>query len=116
MFASDGLSKASRKRRQKVNPVSGGITGQSCSWEGNKYRNLALQVGGVSNEKVKYSRAFCGTSTQELMLWKCPEEIVQVNYRPILSSEWVPDIKKPALVREKTKIWSWAPDGSPTPC
>jgi hypothetical protein len=24
-------------------------------------------------------------------------------------------MKKPAIVRQKTKIWSWAPDGSPTP-
>jgi hypothetical protein len=27
----------------------------------------------------------------------------------------VPNIKKPAIVRHKTKIWSWAPDGSLTP-
>jgi hypothetical protein len=27
----------------------------------------------------------------------------------------VPHIKKPAIVRQKTKIWSWAPDESPTP-
>jgi hypothetical protein len=26
---------------------------------------LALQVGGVSHEKVKFGREFCGTSTQE---------------------------------------------------
>jgi hypothetical protein len=32
---------------------------------GYKYGNLALQVGGVSNETVKYGREFCGTSTQE---------------------------------------------------
>jgi hypothetical protein len=24
-------------------------------------------------------------------------------------------MKKPASVRQKTKIWSWAPHGSPTP-
>jgi hypothetical protein len=30
-----------------------------------KYGNLAFQVGGVSNETVKYGREFCGTSTQE---------------------------------------------------
>jgi hypothetical protein len=29
------------------------------------YRDLALQVGGVSNEIVKYGREFCGNSTQE---------------------------------------------------
>jgi hypothetical protein len=28
-----------------------------------KYRNLALQVGGVSDETGKYGREFCGTST-----------------------------------------------------
>jgi hypothetical protein len=33
--------------------------------EGYKYGNLALQVGGVSDETVKYGREFCGTSTQE---------------------------------------------------
>jgi hypothetical protein len=31
--------------------------------EGYKYGNLALQVGGVSDETVKYGREFCGTST-----------------------------------------------------
>jgi hypothetical protein len=32
---------------------------------GYKYGDLALQVGGVPNETVKYSREFCGTSTEE---------------------------------------------------
>jgi hypothetical protein len=36
-----------------VNPVPRGITGTHCSW-GYKYGNLALQVGGVSDETVKY--------------------------------------------------------------
>jgi hypothetical protein len=67
---------ASRKRQQKGNPVPGGITGPPCSW-GYKYGNLALQVGGVSNETVKYGREFCGTSTQEWLLWQGPEAIVQ---------------------------------------
>jgi hypothetical protein len=30
-----------------------------------KYGDLALQVGGVSNETVKYGREFCGNSAQE---------------------------------------------------
>jgi hypothetical protein len=30
-----------------------------------KYGDLALQVGGVSDETVKYGREFCGTSVQE---------------------------------------------------
>jgi hypothetical protein len=28
-----------------------------------KYGDLAFQVGGVSDETVKYDREFCGTST-----------------------------------------------------
>jgi hypothetical protein len=44
-----------------------------------------------------------------------PRSNSTVNYRPVLSSERVPHIKKPAIVRQKTKIWSWAPDESPTP-
>jgi hypothetical protein len=76
---------------------------------------MALQVGGVSDETVKYGREFCGSSTQEWLFWQGLEAIVQVNCRPILSSERVPHIKKPAIVGQKTKIWSWAPDGSPTP-
>jgi hypothetical protein len=32
---------------------------------GYKYRDLALQVRGVSDETVKYGREFCGTSAQE---------------------------------------------------
>jgi hypothetical protein len=41
--------------------------------------------------------------------------IVQINYTPVLSSGKAPHSKKPAIVKQKTKIWSWAPDGSPTP-
>jgi hypothetical protein len=65
---------------------------------GYKYGNLALQVGGVSAETVKYDREFCGTSTQELLLWQGPEAIVQVNYRPVLSSERVLQNNKSATV------------------
>jgi hypothetical protein len=34
-----------------------------CSNVTSKYKDLALQVGGVSDETVKYGREFCGTST-----------------------------------------------------
>jgi hypothetical protein len=37
------------------------------------------------------------------MLWQGPEAIIQVNYRPILSSERVLHIKKPAIVERKQK-------------
>jgi hypothetical protein len=41
--------------------------------------------------------------------------IVQVKYRPILSSEMVLNIRKPTIVGQKRKIWSLVPVGSPTP-
>jgi hypothetical protein len=50
-------SPVSPKRRHKENPVPGGINRPPCSW-GNKYGNLALQVGGVSDETVKYGYGF----------------------------------------------------------
>jgi hypothetical protein len=56
---------------------------------GYKYGNLALQVGGVSNETVKYDREFCGTSTQESLLWQGPEAV---------SSERALQNNKPATV------------------
>jgi hypothetical protein len=34
-------------------------------WGGFKYGDLALQVGGVSDEEVKYGSEFYRTSTQE---------------------------------------------------
>jgi hypothetical protein len=37
--------------------------GHPVPW-GYQYGDLALQVGGVSDEIVKYGREFCGTSTQ----------------------------------------------------
>jgi hypothetical protein len=44
---------------------------------GYKYGDLALQVGGVPNETVEYGLQFCGTSTQESLLWQVPEAVVQ---------------------------------------
>jgi hypothetical protein len=44
---------------------------------GYKYGNLALQVGGVSDETVKYGREFWGNSAQEWLLWQGPDAIVQ---------------------------------------
>jgi hypothetical protein len=52
---------ASRKRRQKWNPVSGGVTGPPCSWGEYKYRDMALQIGGVSDETARCGYEFCGT-------------------------------------------------------
>jgi hypothetical protein len=44
-----------------------------------------------------------------------PRSNSTINYRTVLSSERVSHLKKPAIVRRKTNIWSWVPDGSPTP-
>jgi hypothetical protein len=71
---------------------------------GYKYRNLALQVGGVSNEIVEYGREFCWTSTQDWLLWQGPEAIVQVNYTPILSSDRAPYSKNPESSERKQKF------------
>jgi hypothetical protein len=44
---------------------------------GYKCGDLALQIGGVTDETVKYGREFCGTSAQEWLLWQGPETILQ---------------------------------------
>jgi hypothetical protein len=49
------------------------------------------------------------------LLWQGSEAIVQVNYRPILSSERVAHLKKSATVREIREIRLWDIDGIPTP-
>jgi hypothetical protein len=50
---------------------------------GYRYGNLALQVGGVSNETVKYVRDFDPRVTALAR----PRSNSTVNYRPVLSSE-----------------------------
>jgi hypothetical protein len=50
---------------QLGHPVAGGY----------KYWDLALQVGGVSDETVKYDREFCGTSAEERLVWQGPEQL-----------------------------------------
>jgi hypothetical protein len=42
--------------------LPGGITGPPCFWE--TYGDLALQVGGVSNETVKYGQSSAGLGPQ----------------------------------------------------
>jgi hypothetical protein len=66
-FNGRGPSHVSRKGHFTVrrHSVASKIPGFKHSPGGYKYGNLALQVGGVSNETVKYGREFCGTSTQE---------------------------------------------------
>jgi hypothetical protein len=62
-----------------------------CTKVISKYGDLALQVGGVSDETVKYGREFCGT-------WTRPISNCTVNYRPVLLSERALQNYKPAIV------------------
>jgi hypothetical protein len=60
-FGNFHCSPASRRRRRNRNPVLGGISvTEEC-----KYGNLALQVGGVSNLRVKYGHKSCRTRSRE---------------------------------------------------
>jgi hypothetical protein len=64
---------------------------------GNKYTNLALQVGGVLRiERVKYGNESRGIQTRERLRWRGPA--MTENYRPDLSLEIAPDINKPVTV------------------
>jgi hypothetical protein len=52
------------------------------------------RIEGVSNQTVRCGHEVCGTSTGE---W---QQIVRVNYRPVLSSEREPHNMKTANVRQ----------------
>jgi hypothetical protein len=68
-------------------------------------------VAPLRNKKMKTlcgCRGKKGIWTRERLLLLGPESITRVNYKPILSSEMAPHIKKPATVKQKTKIWSWS--------
>jgi hypothetical protein len=92
---------------------------------GDKYRNLALQFGGVSRiGTIKYGLESCGNQTRAGMRWRGPA--ATVNYRPVLSSERTLKITNPQLskenIKEKDKLVAdprWAPDTKtdwPTDC
>jgi hypothetical protein len=82
------------------------VTNSHCRNLGFLYRKTA------ANGIVKYSLEFCWTRSREWLFWQSPEAI-GVRFRPILSSERLPHIKKPATVRRKKEIRSLAPDESP---
>jgi hypothetical protein len=44
-------------------PMAAALEISLCTNVTSKYGDLALQVGGVSDETVKYGREFCGTVT-----------------------------------------------------
>jgi hypothetical protein len=61
--------KGSEKYNASKAELSGGKGKLPCSW-GNKYKNLALQVGGVSKiETIKYAHESSGTETGERLRW-----------------------------------------------
>jgi hypothetical protein len=85
-------SPASRKRRQC--PVV--YLGHPVP-EGYKYRDLALQVGGVSRiGKIKYGLYFRGTQTPAGLRWRGSE--ATVNFRTVLASERALQNNKPAIL------------------
>jgi hypothetical protein len=67
---------------------------------GNKYRNLALLVGGVSKmETINYAHESRGTQIRERLRWRCPAKIEK--YRPDFSSERAPHINKPEILKNE---------------
>jgi hypothetical protein len=76
----------------RINPVPGGY----------KYRNLALQVGGVSKiETIKYSHESSGTQIRQIVRWRGPEKTEK--YRPDFSSKRAPHINKTENVKKIIK-------------
>jgi hypothetical protein len=66
---------------------------------GNKYKNLALQVGAVSNtETVKFGHESNGTQAQERWCWQYPA--TTENYRSNLLPVRAPRISKPVAVKK----------------
>jgi hypothetical protein len=93
-------SPVSHKQQQKGCPVPGGY-----NW------STLFHVQRVSNEKVKCGSDFCRTWTRDLPLVR-PRSNCTSTYRPI--RDGIPQqntTKCPTVI----KIWSWDPDGCPTP-
>jgi hypothetical protein len=80
-----------------------------------KYGDLALQVGGVSNETVKYGREFCGTSTPRVTAQK--QLYSKLQTRPLVREGATKEQTRSCLkeISSRKKIWSRVPDGRLTP-
>jgi hypothetical protein len=89
-----------------------------CTNVTSKYGGLALQVGGVSDETVKYDREFCGTSAQEWLLWQGPEATYSnLQNRPLVR-EGATKLQTRNCLKEisrRKKKRSQVPDGRLTP-
>jgi hypothetical protein len=87
-----------------------GITGLLCSWV-YKYDDMTLQVGGISNETVKYGYGFLVTQVREL---------IHCKYRSVLWSERAPKEEVSKQLSVKTRGGGQlksghGPNGCPTP-
>jgi hypothetical protein len=78
-----------------------GRTALHCSW-GSTYRNLALHVGGGSqNWRVKYGHESHRTPWDRLHWWG---PAATTNYRPLLT-ERAPHIKKIQVFKDNFQWW-----------
>jgi hypothetical protein len=70
------------------NPVPGFITGPPCSWGINTGTWPALQVGGVTDETVKYGREFCGTLPKSDSFGKAQKQLYsKLQTRPLVRED-----------------------------
>jgi hypothetical protein len=76
---------ASRRRRRKWNPASGGYNWATLFLGDINTGTWPSRLGSLESERVKYGRESRGTRTWEWLRWRGPAGIV--NDRPILSSE-----------------------------
>jgi hypothetical protein len=64
---------------------------------------LPQTVSTVSNETVRYGLKLDATWTPKWRCWQGPVALVQVNYRPVLSSERAPHTKKPQMSEDNIR-------------
>jgi hypothetical protein len=75
------------------------------------------RLGILKSEAVKYTHDFLGNQHQERKSWQGPA--TTENYRPILSLETAPHMRKLITIYEhfkkRKRIWFLFPDGCLTP-
>jgi hypothetical protein len=91
---------ASRKGRQKGNPVSGGITGPPCSWGIQIRKPGPPGWGSLRWDSKIWSSVLWNFGSRVIVLAR-PRSNCTVNYRPVLSSERALQNNKPATVGRK---------------
>jgi hypothetical protein len=91
----------SRQKRRKGNPMLEAITRPPCSWGRWIRESDPLCWGSLTSDSKTWSW---------VLRWQGPETIVRIKYRPILSTERVSNIKKPAVISTGKKLCSSAED------